>query len=142
MGHLRVSIACLLLLSLTAGCKSREKTIQTAVQHEVKEITSRDLRDTVSIEWWDSAPPSPLDTLLRSVAPKKQKVVLARHQVTKQVAQTEATQEKRETTIQQQPPSRRCTSPIRTFMVGLCVGLIVAMLLTMLWRQLFHTIRL
>ena len=142
MGHLRVSIACLLLLSLTAGCKSRVKTLQTAVQHEEKEITSRDLRDTVTIEWWDSAPPTPLDTLLRSVAPKKQKVVLTRHQVTKQVAQTEATHEKRETTIQQQPASRHNTSPSRTFRVGLGVGLMVAVLLTMLWQRLIHAIRL
>ncbi|WP_297129159.1 hypothetical protein [uncultured Porphyromonas sp.] len=141
MGHLRVSIALLLLLCLMVSCKSREKTLQTAVQHEVREITNTDLRDTVTIEWWDNAPPTPLDTLLRSVAPKKQKVVLARHQVTKQMGKTKATQEKRETTIEQ-PLSRRGTSPVRTFMVGLGMGLMVAMLLTMLWRRLIHAIRL
>lgn len=140
MGHLRVSIALLLLLCLMVSCKSREKTLQTAVQHEVREITNTDLRDTVTIEWWDNAPPTPLDTLLRSVAPKKQKVVLARHQVTKQVGKTKATQEKRETTIKQ-PMSRR-SPPIRTFMVGLGVGLMVAVLLSMLWQRLIHTIRL
>lgn len=140
MGHLRVSIACLLLLCLMVSCKSREKTLQTTVQHEVREITNTDLRDTVTIEWWDNAPPTPLDTLLRSVAPKKQKVVLARHQVTKQVGKTKATQEKRETTIKQ-PMSRR-SPPIRTFMVGLGVGLMVAVLLSMLWQRLIHTIRL
>lgn len=140
MGHLRVSIALLLLLCLMVSCKSREKTLQTAVQHEVREITNTDLRDTVTIEWWDNAPPTPLDTLLRSVAPKKQKVVLARHQVTKQVGKTKATQEKRETTIKQ-PMSRR-SPPIRTFMVGLGVGLMVAVLLSMLWRRLIHSIRL
>lgn len=135
-----MSIALLLLLCLMVSCKSREKTLQTAVQHEVREITNTDLRDTVTIEWWDNAPPTPLDTLLRSVAPKKQKVVLARHQVTKQVGKTKATQEKRETTIKQ-PMSRR-SPPIRTFMVGLGVGLMVAVLLSMLWRRLIHSIRL
>ncbi len=135
-----MSIALLLLLCLMVSCKSREKTLQTAVQHEVREITNTDLRDTVTIEWWDNAPPTPLDTLLRSVAPKKQKVVLARHQVTKQVGKTKATQEKRETTIKQ-PMSRR-SPPIRTFMVGLGVGLMVAVLLSMLWQRLIHTIRL
>ena len=141
MGRLRVSIACLLLLCLMVSCKSREKTLQTAVQHEVREITSMDLQDTVAIEWWDNAPPTPLDTLLRSVTPTKQKVVLARHQVTKQVGQTKATQEKKETSIQQ-PLSRRGTSPIRAFMVGLGVGLLAAVLLSMLWQRLIHSIRL
>lgn len=141
MGRLRVSISLLLLLCLMVSCKSREKTLQTTVQHEEREITNTDLRDTVTIEWWDNAPPTPLDTLLRSVAPKKQKVVVARHQVTKQVEQTKATQEKKETSIQQ-PLSRRDTPPVRTFMVGLGVGLMVAVLLTMLWRRLIHAIRL
>lgn len=141
MGRLRVSIACLLLLCLMVSCKSREKTLQTAVQHEVREITSMDLQDTVTIEWWDNAPPTPLDTLQRSVTPTKQKVVLARHQVTKQVGQTKATQEKKETSIQQ-PLSRRGTSPIRAFMVGLGVGLLAAVLLSMLWQRLIHSIRL
>lgn len=136
-----MSIACLLLLCLMVSCKSREKTLQTAVQHEVREITSMDLQDTVTIEWWDNAPPTPLDTLLRSVTPTKQKVVLARHQVTKQVGQTKATQEKKETSIQQ-PLSRRGTSPIRAFMVGLGVGLLAAVLLSMLWQRLIHSIRL
>ena len=138
MGRLRVSIACLLLM---VSCKGREKTLQTVVQHEVREITSMDLQDTVTIEWWDNAPPTPLDTLLRSVTPTKQKVVLARHQVTKQVGQTKATQEKKETSIQQ-PLSRRGTSPIRAFMVGLGVGLLAAVLLSMLWQRLIHAIRL
>lgn len=141
MGRLGVSISLLLLLCLMVSCKSREKTLQTAVQHEVREITSMDLQDTVTIEWWDNAPPTPLDTLLRSVTPTKQKVVLARHQVTKQVGQTKATQEKKETSIQQ-PLSRRGTSPIRAFMVGLGVGLLAAVLLSMLWQRLIHSIRL
>ena len=141
MGRLGVSISLLLLLCLMVSCKSREKTLQTAVQHEVREITSMDLQDTVAIEWWDNAPPTPLDTLLRSVTPTKQKVVLARHQVTKQVGQTKATQEKKETSIQQ-PLSRRGTSPIRAFMVGLGVGLLAAVLLSMLWQRLIHSIRL
>ena len=141
MGRLGVSISLLLLLCLMVSCKSREKTLQTAVQHEVREITSMDLQDTVTIEWWDNAPPTPLDTLLRSVTPTKQKVVLARHQVTKQVGQTKATQEKKETSIQQ-PLSRRGTSPIRAFMVGLGVGLLAAVLLSMLWQRLIHAIRL
>lgn len=140
MGRLGVSISLLLLLCLMVSCKSREKTLQTAVQHEVREITNTDLRDTVTIEWWDNAPPTPLDTLLRSVTPKKQKLVLVRHQVTKQVGQTKATQEKRETTIEQ-PLSRQSPS-IRTFMVGLGMGLMVAVLLTMLWQRLIHAIRL
>ena len=141
MGRLGVSISLLLLLCLMVSCKSREKTLQTAVQHEEREITSMDLQDTVTIEWWDNAPPTPLDTLLRSVTPTKQKVVLARHQVTKQVGQTKATQEKKETSIQQ-PLSRRGTSPIRAFMVGLGVGLLAAVLLSMLWQRLIHSIRL
>lgn len=135
-----MSIALLLLLCLMVSCKSREKTLQTAVQHEVREITNTDLRDTVTIEWWDNAPPTPLDTLLRSVTPKKQKVVLARHQVTKQVGQTKATQEKRETTIEQ--PMSRQSPPVRTFMVGIGMGLMVAVLLSMLWQRLIHAIRL
>lgn len=135
-----MSIACLLLLCLMVSCKSREKTLQTTVQHEVREITNTDLRDTVTIEWWDNAPPTPLDTLLRSVGPKKQKVVVARHQVTKQVGQTKATQEKRETTIEQ--PLSRQSPPIRAFMVGLGVGLLAAVLLSMLWQRLIHAIRL
>lgn len=140
MGHLRVSIVCLLLPCLMVSCKSREKTLQAAVQHEVREITNRDLRDTVTIEWWGNALYTPLDTLLRPVAPKRQKVVLARHQVTKQKEQTKASQEKRETTIEQ--PSSHRSSSIRPLMVGLMMGLLGAMLLTMLWQRLIHTIRL
>lgn len=140
MGHLRVSIVWLLLPCLMVSCKSREKTLQAAVQHEVREITNRDLRDTVTIEWWGNAPYTPLDTLLRPAAPKRQKVVLARHQVTKQMEQTKASQEKRERTIEQ-PLSRRSSS-IRPLMVGLMMGLLGAMLLTMLWQRVIHTIRL
>ena len=140
MGRLRVSISLLLLLCLMVSCKGREKTLQTVVQHEEREITNTYLRDTVTIEWWDNAPPTPLDTLLRSVGPKKQKVVVARHQVTKQVEQTKATQEKRETTIEQ--PLSRQSPPVRTFMVGIGMGLMVAVLLSMLWQRLIHAIRL
>jgi len=75
MGHLRVSIVCLLLPCLMVSCKSREKTLQAAVQHEVREITNRDLRDTVTIEWWGNALYTPLDTLLRPVAPDRKSVV-------------------------------------------------------------------
>ena len=135
-----MSIACLLLLCLMVSCKSREKALQAAVRHEVREIKNRDLRDTVTIEWWGNAPSTPLDTLLRSVTPTAQKVVLARHQVTKQKEQTKASQEKRETTIEQ-PLSRRSSS-IRPLMVGLMMGLLGAMLLTMLWQRVIHTIRL
>ena len=140
MGRLRVSIALLLLLCLLVSCKSREKAVQTAKRHEVSEITNSDLRDTVTIEWWGSLPPPPLDTLLRSVTPTKQKIVVARHQVTKQMEQTKATQEKRETTIEQ-PMSRRSSS-IRTLMVGLLMGLLGALLLRILWQRLIHAIRL
>lgn len=140
MGRLRVSIACLLLLCLMVSCKSREKTLQTTVQHEVREITSMDLRDTVTIEWWGNTPSTPLYTLPMPRTPKKQKVVLARHQVTKQMGQTKATQEKRETTIEQ--PMSRQSPPVRTFMVGIGMGLMVAVLLSMLWQRLIHAIRL
>lgn len=140
MGHLRVSIACLLLPCLMVGCKSREKALQAAVQHEVREITNSDLRDTVTIEWWGNTPSTPLYTLPMPGTPKKQKVVLARHQVTKQIEQTKATQEKRETVIEQ-PLSRRSSS-IRTLMVGLLMGLLGALLLRILWQRLIHTIRL
>ena len=140
MGRLRVSIACLLLLSLTVGCKGREKALRAEVQHEMREITSTDLRDTVTIEWWGNVPPPPLYTLPRPETAKKQKVVLARHQVTKQMEQTKATQERRETTIEQ-PLSRRSSS-IRTLMVGLLMGLLGALLLRILWQRLIHTIRL
>lgn len=140
MGHLRVSIACLLLPCLMVSCKSREKALQAAVQHEVREITNSDLRDTVTIEWWGNTPSTPLYTLPMPGTPKKQKVVLARHQVTKQIEQTKATQEKRETVIEQ-PLSRRSSS-IRTLMVGLLMGLLGALLLRILWQRLIHTIRL
>ena len=140
MGRLRVSIACLLLPCLMVGCKSREKAVQTAERHEVSVITNRDLRDTVTIEWWGSVPPPPLDTLLRSVTPTKRKIVVARHQVTEQMEQTKATQEKRETTIAK--PLSRQTPSTRTIIVGLCMGLMGAMLLRILWQRLIHAIRL
>lgn len=140
MGRLRVSIICLLLFCLLVSCKSREKAVQAAVRHEVSEITNRDLRDTVTIDWWGSVPPPPLDTLLRSVTPTKQKIVVARHQVTKQMEQTKATQEKRETTIAQ--PLSRQTPSTRTIIVGLCMGLMGAVLLRILWQRLIHAIRL
>lgn len=140
MGHLRVSIACLLLLSLTVGCKGREKALRAEVQHEMREITSTDLRDTVTIEWWGKTPSTPLYTLPMPGTAKKQKVVLARHQVTKQMEQTKATQERRETTIEQ-PLSHRSSS-IRALMVGLLMGLLGALLLRILWQRLIHTIRL
>ena len=140
MGRLRVSITCLLLLCLMVSCKSREKAVQTAERHEVSEITNRDLRDTVTIEWWGSVPPPPLDTMLRSATPTKQKIVVARHQVTKQMVQTKATQEKRETTIVQ--PLSRQTPSTRTIIAGLCMGLMGAVLLTILWQRLTHAIRL
>lgn len=135
-----MSIALLLLLCLLVSCKSREKAVQTAKRHEVSEITNSDLRDTVTIEWWGSVPPPPLDTVLSSVTPTKQKIVVARHQVTKQMEQTKATQEKRETTIAQ--PLSRQTPSTRTLIAGLCMGLMGAVLLTILWQRLIHTIRL
>ena len=135
-----MSIALLLLLCLMVSCKSREKAVQAAVRHEMSEITNRDLRDTVTIDWWGSVPPPPLDTLLRSVTPTKQKIVVARHQVTKQMEQTKATQEKRETKIVQ--PLSRQTPSTRTIIAGLCMGLMGAMLLRILWQRLIHAIRL
>lgn len=135
-----MSIICLLLFCLLVSCKSREKAVQTAERHDVSEITNRDLRDTVTIEWWGNTPSTPQYTLPMPGTPKKQKVVLARHQVTKQIEQTKATQKKRETVIEQ-PLSRRSSS-IRTLMVGLLMGLLGALLLRILWQRLIHTIRL
>lgn len=115
-----------LALCLTSGCKSRGRAVQRE-RHDVVECLSRDdLRDTVTIRWWEGPVGDLLDTL-QILPTEARRVVVTRHR-----ARTADRTAREEQSAQEvaSPPSPPLTKNNRRkpLLIGMALGLSLALI--------------
>lgn len=120
-------LALCLSLCLTSGCRSRGRAVQRE-RHDVVECLSRDdLRDTVTIRWWEG-PVGDLPDTPQILPPETRRVVVTRHR-----ARTAARTAREEQSAQEvaSPPSPPLTKNNRRkpLLIGMALGLTLAVLL-------------
>lgn len=115
-----------LALCLTSGCKSRGHVVERE-RHDVVECLSRnDLRDTVTIRWWEG-PIGDLPDTLQILPPETRRVVVTRHQVRAAARQAREEQSTQEVTAPAPPLTKN--NRRKPFLIGIALGLTLAVLL-------------
>ena len=115
-----------LALCLTSGCKSRGHVVERE-RHDVVECLSRDdLRDTVTIRWWEG-PIGDLPDTLQILPPKTRRVMVTRHQVRTAVRQAHEERSAQEVTTPSPPLTKN--NRRKPFLIGMALGLTLAVLL-------------
>ena len=115
-----------LTLCLTTGCRSRGRAVERE-RHDVVECLSRDdLRDTVTIQWWEG-PVGDLPDTLQILPPETRRVVVTRHQVRTAARQTREEQSTQEVTAPS--PTLNKNNRHKPFLIGIALGLTLAVLL-------------
>ena len=115
-----------LALCLTSGCKSRGHVVERE-RHDVVECLSRDdLRDTVTIRWWEG-PVGDLPDTLQILPPETRRVVVTRHQVRAAARQAREEQSDQEVALPSPPPVKK--NPQKPLLIGIALGLTLAVLL-------------
>ncbi len=116
-----------LALCLTSGCKSRGRAVQRE-RHDVVECLSRDdLRDTVTIRWWEG-PIGDLPDTLQILPTEARRVVVTRHQVRTAARQAREEQSAQEVASPPSPPLTK-NNRRRPLLIGMALGLTLAVLL-------------
>lgn len=114
-----------LSLCLTSGCGSRGRAVE---RHDVVECLSRDdLRDTVTIRWWEG-PVGDLPDTPQILPPETRRMVVTRHRA--RTAERTA-REEQSTQEVASPPSPPLTKNNRRkpLLIGMALGLTLAVLL-------------
>lgn len=115
-----------LALCLTSGCKSRGRAVQRE-RHDVVECLSRDdLRDTVTIRWWEG-PVGDLPDTLQILPPETRRVVVTRHRVRTADRTAREEQSTQEVALPSPPPVKK--NPQKPLLIGIALGLTLAVLL-------------
>ena len=115
-----------LALCLTSGCKSRGRAVQRE-RHDVVECLSRDdLRDTVTIRWWEG-PVGDLPDTLQILPPETRRVVVTRHRVRTADRTAREEQSTQEVALPSPPPVKK--HPQKPLLIGIALGLTLAVLL-------------
>lgn len=115
-----------LSLCLTSGCGSRGRAVQRE-RHDVVEWLSRDdLRDTVTIRWWEG-PVGDLPDTPQILPPETRRVVVTRHRARTTDRTAREEQSTQEVTAPAPPlPKNNRRKP---FLIGMVLGLTLAVLL-------------
>ena len=114
-----------LALCLTSGCKSRGRAVQRE-RHDVVECLSRnDLRDTVTIRWWEG-PIGDLPDTLQILPPETRRVVVTRHQVRTAAHQGHEERSDQEVALPSPPPVKK--NPQKPLLIGMALGLSLALI--------------
>ncbi len=117
---------CLTLCLTTTGCRSRGRAVERE-RHDVVECLSRDdLRDTVTIRWWEG-PIGDLPDTLQILPPETRRVVVTRHQVRAAARQAREEQSTQEVTAPAPPLTKN--NRRKPFLIGIALGLTLAVLL-------------
>ena len=115
-----------LALCLTSGCKSRGHVVERE-RHDVVECLSRDdLRDTVTIRWWEG-PVGDLPDTLQILPTEARRVVVTRHQVRTADRTAREEQSTLEVALPSPPPVKK--NPQKPLLIGIALGLTLAVLL-------------
>ena len=118
---------CLTLCLTTTGCRSRGRAVERE-RHDVVECLSRDdLRDTVTIRWWEG-PIGDLPDTLQILPPETRRVVVTRHQVRAAASQAREEQSAQEVASPPSPPLTK-NNRRRPLLIGMALGLTLAVLL-------------
>lgn len=118
---------CLTLCLTTTGCRSRGRAVERE-RHDVVECLSRDdLRDTVTIRWWEG-PIGDLPDTLQILPPETRRVVVTRHQVRTSASQAREEQSAQEVASPPSPPLTK-NNRRRPLLIGMALGLTLAVLL-------------
>ena len=115
-----------LALCLTSGCKSRGRAVQRERHHVVECLSRDDLRDTVTIRWWEG-PIGDLPDTLQILPPETRRVVVTRHQVRTAVRQAHEERSAQEVTTPSPPLTKN--NRRKPFLIGMALGLTLAVLL-------------
>lgn len=116
-----------LALCLTSGCKSRGHVVERE-RHDVVECLSRDdLRDTVTIRWWEG-PVGDLPDTLQILPTEARRVVVTRHQVRAAASQAREEQSAQEVASPPSPPLTK-NNRRKPLLIGMALGLTLAVLL-------------
>ena len=111
-----------LSLCLTSGCGSRGRAVQRE-RHDVVECLSRDdLRDTVTIRWWEGPVGDLLDTP-QVLPPETRRVVVTRHRA-RTAREEQSTQE-----VTAPAPPLPKNNRRKPLLIGIALGLTLAVLL-------------
>lgn len=115
-----------LALCLTSGCRSRGRAVQRERNDVVECLSRDDLRDTVTIRWWEG-PVGDLPDTLEIRPPETRRVVVTRHQVRAAASQAHEEQSAQEVAS---PPSPRLTknNRRRPLLIGMALGLSLALI--------------
>lgn len=117
---------CLTLCLTTTGCRSRGRAVERE-RHDVVECLSRDdLRDTVTIRWWEG-PVGDLPDTLQILPTEARRVVVTRHQV--RAAARQAREEQSAQEVASPAPSLTKNNRRRPLLIGMALGLTLAVLL-------------
>lgn len=117
---------CLTLCLTTTGCRSRGRAVERA-RHDVVECLSRDdLRDTVTIRWWEG-PVGDLPDTLQILPTEARRVVVTRHQV--RAAASQAREEQSAQEVASPAPPLTKNNRRRPLLIGMALGLTLAVLL-------------
>ena len=115
-----------LSLCLTSGCRSRGRAVQRE-RHDVVECLSRDdLRDTVTIRWWEG-PVGDLPDTLQILPPETRRVVVTRHRIRTAARQAREEQSAQEVTVPTSPLTKN--NRRKALLIGMALGLTLAVLL-------------
>ena len=115
-----------LSLCLTSGCGSRRRAVKRE-RHDVVECLSRDdLRDTVTIRWWEG-PVGDLPDTLQILPTETRRVVVTRHRARTADRTAREEQSTQEVTAPAPPlPKNNLRKPL---LIGIALGLTLAVLL-------------
>lgn len=117
---------CLTLCLTTTGCRSRGRAVERE-RHDVVECLSRDdLRDTVTIRWWEG-PVGDLPDTLQILPTEARRVVVTRHQV--RAAARQAREEQSAQEVASPAPPLTKNNRRRPLLIGMALGLTLAVLL-------------
>ena len=115
-----------LSLCLTSGCRSRGRAVQRE-RHDVVECLSHDdLRDTVTIRWWEG-PVGDLPDTLQIRPPETRRVVVTRHRIRTAARQAREEQSAQEVTVPTSPLTKN--NRRKALLIGMALGLTLAVLL-------------
>lgn len=118
---------CLTLCLTTTGCRSRGRAVERE-RHDVVECLSRDdLRDTVTIRWWEG-PVGDLPDTLQILPTEARRVVVTRHQVRAAASLAREEQSAQEVASPPSPPLTK-NNRRKPLLIGMALGLTLAVLL-------------
>ena len=115
-----------LSLCLSSGCRSRGRAVQRERNDVVECLSRDDLRDTVTIRWWEG-PIGDLPDTLQILPPETRRVVVTRHQVRTAAQQGHEERSDQEVALPSPPPVKK--NPQKPLLIGIALGLTLAVLL-------------